>query len=167
MNFFEEATLRLKQQLGATQDKEVALALGLSPQSWVGRKKRDNFPEVELRALAQQRPDLQIDVDYVLNGGGMHPMTGRRRNAREQALIDAAVTAGAAVLDERQIAQAVAGKRRSAKEDALLVAGVQTAPVSSSVQTDEARLLAAFRAADSAGRAAILLAARGIAALSN
>ena len=51
MNFFEEATLRLKQQLQTTQDKEVAAALGLSAQAWVGRKNRGNFPEKELRAI--------------------------------------------------------------------------------------------------------------------
>ena len=80
MNFFEEATLRLKQQLGATQDKEVALALGLSPQSWVGRKKRDNFPEVELYALAAKRPDLKINVEYVLTGLAPQPMTAQGRD---------------------------------------------------------------------------------------
>ena len=69
MNFFEEATLRLKQQLRATQDKEIAAALGLSAQSWAGRKKRNSFPEKELRALVQQRPDLGLDVEYVLTGG--------------------------------------------------------------------------------------------------
>lgn len=69
MNFFAEATLRLKQQLKTTQDKEIALALGLSAQAWAGRKKRDNFPEKELRALAQRCPELGIDVEYVLTGG--------------------------------------------------------------------------------------------------
>lgn len=69
MNFFAEATLRLKQQLKTTQDKEIALALGLSAQAWAGRKKRDNFPEKELRALAQRCPELGIDVGYVLTGG--------------------------------------------------------------------------------------------------
>ena len=70
MNFFEEASLRLKQQLKTSQDKEVAALLGMSAQSWAGRKKRGNFPEKELRALVQQRPDLGIDVDYVLGTTG-------------------------------------------------------------------------------------------------
>ncbi len=69
MNFFEEATLRLKQQLAVTQDKEVAHFLGLSPRAWAGRKQGSTFPEKELRALAQQRPELGIDVEYVLTGG--------------------------------------------------------------------------------------------------
>lgn len=68
MNFFEEATLRLKQQLAVTQDKEVAHFLGLSPRAWAGRKQGSTFPEKELRALAQQRPELGIDVGYVLTG---------------------------------------------------------------------------------------------------
>lgn len=68
MNFFEEATLRLKQQLAVKQDKEVAHFLGLSPRAWAGRKQGSTFPEKELRALAQQRPELGIDVEYVLTG---------------------------------------------------------------------------------------------------
>ena len=62
MENFEEAALRLKQELRVKADKDVAGALGLSPVAWVGRKKRGKFPEVELRALAQQRPELAIDV---------------------------------------------------------------------------------------------------------
>lgn len=69
MNSFEEAALRLKQQLRVKTDKEVAEAIGLSAVAWVGRKNRGNFPEKELRALAQQRPDLGLDVEYVLTGG--------------------------------------------------------------------------------------------------
>lgn len=68
MNFFEEATLRLKQQLKVTDDKQVAEAMGLSQRAWVGRKNRDNFPEKELWALAGSRPELNLDVDYILNG---------------------------------------------------------------------------------------------------
>ncbi|WP_218239779.1 hypothetical protein [Comamonas fluminis] len=80
MNFFEEATLRLKQQLHTTQDKEIASALGLSAQSWAGRKKRENFPEVELYALAAKRPDLKINVEYVLTGRAAQPMTAQGRD---------------------------------------------------------------------------------------
>ena len=68
MENFEEAALRLKQQLGVSQDKEVASHLGLSPRAWAGRKQSNSFPEKELRALAQQRPDLGLDVEYVLTG---------------------------------------------------------------------------------------------------
>jgi hypothetical protein len=68
MYFFEEAALRLKQQLKVTEDKQVAESLGMTGNAWTMRKRRNTFPEKELRALAQQRPDLEIDVDYVLTG---------------------------------------------------------------------------------------------------
>jgi transcriptional regulator with XRE-family HTH domain len=68
MNFFEEATLRLKQQLGVSQDKDVAQMLGLSPQAWAGRKKRGLWPEKEFLALMAKRPDLGLDFDYVTLG---------------------------------------------------------------------------------------------------
>lgn len=80
MNFFEEATLRLKQQLAVTQDKEVAGYLGLSPRAWAGRKQSENFPEVELYALAAKRPDLKINVEYVLTGRAPQAMTPEGRN---------------------------------------------------------------------------------------
>ncbi len=82
MNFFEEATLRLKQQLQKTQDKEIAATLGLSPRAWAGRKQSGSFPEKELRALAQQRPELGIDVEYVLTGG---TLSAHERQALEGA----------------------------------------------------------------------------------
>ena len=68
MNYFDEATLRLKQRLGVTQDKELAHFLGLSPRAWAGRKQTGAFPEKELYALAAKRTELNIDVDYVLTG---------------------------------------------------------------------------------------------------
>jgi hypothetical protein len=68
MSFFEEATLRLKQQLGVSYDKQVAKALSLSESAWKKRKERGIFPEKELWALAAQQPDLNLDVDYVLTG---------------------------------------------------------------------------------------------------
>jgi hypothetical protein len=68
MNFFEEASLRLKQQLKLQTDKEVAELLGLSQRAWVGRKSRNNFPETELYALNSKRPELDIDIVYVMTG---------------------------------------------------------------------------------------------------
>lgn len=98
MNFFEEATLRLKQQLHVKADKDAAKELGLSAVAWVGRKKRGNFPEKELYALAAKRPELALDVDYVLTG-----VTGEARGRLDalQAKIERAGDAGlnAAELD--------------------------------------------------------------------
>lgn len=68
MNFFDEATLRLKQQLKVTEDKQVAETLGMTGSAWTKRKTRGAFPEKELRALVQRRPELGIDVGYVLTG---------------------------------------------------------------------------------------------------
>lgn len=68
MNDFDAALLRLKGQLGLTEDQAVASLLGLSKASFSDRKRRGSFPEDKLRALAQQRPDLNIDVDYVITG---------------------------------------------------------------------------------------------------
>lgn len=68
MDFFEEAALRLKQQLKVKEDKEVAAFLGISASALNMRKKRGNFPEKELYALAAKRPDLNLDVHYVLTG---------------------------------------------------------------------------------------------------
>ena len=95
MNFFDEAALRLKQQLKVTEDKAAAEALGMSARAWAGRKERGSFPEKELRALAQQRPDLGIDVDYVLTG----------QSAR-QAAAQMLVNFGQRVLDRQYSAQA-------------------------------------------------------------
>ena len=68
MNFFDEAALRLKQQLEMSQDRDIAKVLGMTPRAWAGRKKNESFPEIELYALAAKRPDLCVDVDYVLTG---------------------------------------------------------------------------------------------------
>lgn len=83
MNFFEEATLRLKQQLRVTEDKQAAEALGMTGNAWTMRKRRDAFPEKELRALAQQRPELGIDVEFVLTGG---TLTAHQKQIQDTAL---------------------------------------------------------------------------------
>ncbi len=68
VNRFEEVALRLKQEVGVTLDREVAELIGLTPRAWAGRKKADSFPEESLYALTAKRPDLKIDVSYVLTG---------------------------------------------------------------------------------------------------
>ncbi|MDR3322910.1 MAG: hypothetical protein LBS89_01745 [Zoogloeaceae bacterium] len=68
MTDFKEILLRLKQQLGVEDDKDVAEALGLKANAFNARKKRESFPETELYALAAKRPDLHLDVEYVLTG---------------------------------------------------------------------------------------------------
>ena len=68
MDFFPDALARLKHQLRVSKDQEVAAALGLSKTAFSERKKRGSFPEKELRALAQQRPDIALNLDYILTG---------------------------------------------------------------------------------------------------
>lgn len=51
-----------------SKDGEVAAALGLSKTAFAERKRRQSFPDKELRSLADTRPDLKLDVDYVLTG---------------------------------------------------------------------------------------------------
>ena len=68
MIFFEEALLRLKQQLKVTEDRHVAAALGMNGKAFTARKRRNSFPETELYALVAKRPDLHLDVHYVLTG---------------------------------------------------------------------------------------------------
>ena len=68
MNLFSECMDRLKPALRVSKDQEVAAALGLSKTAFSERKKRGSFPDRELRKLAMERPDLGIDVDYVLTG---------------------------------------------------------------------------------------------------
>lgn len=65
---FELALLRLKLALGVRNNFEVAQFIGMSAQAFSERRRRHAFPEKDLRAAVQQRPDLAIDVDYVLTG---------------------------------------------------------------------------------------------------
>lgn len=73
MNVFEQMTLRLKQQMNCNQDKEVAAALGLSPRAFSGRKKRGTFPKTKLYELVAKKPELSIDVQYILTGSNTRP----------------------------------------------------------------------------------------------
>ncbi len=68
MKNFDAQLLRLKQALGVSSDQEVAAALGLTKAAFSDRKRRDAFPEEKLYALAAKRPDLHLDVLYVLVG---------------------------------------------------------------------------------------------------
>lgn len=81
MDFFDEATLRLKQQLKMTEDRQVAAALSLSEGAWKMRKKRDSFPVKEVFALAAQRPELGLDPDWIMTGHGIHMSTDSRDEA--------------------------------------------------------------------------------------
>lgn len=68
MNFFSDQLDRLKYALRVSKDGEVGEALGLSKTAFAERKRRQSFPERELYELAAKRPELNIDVGYVLTG---------------------------------------------------------------------------------------------------
>lgn len=68
MKKFDSQLLRLKTQLGISDDQGVAELLGMSKAAFSDRKKRDSFPEDKLRALVSRRPDLRIDPDFVIRG---------------------------------------------------------------------------------------------------
>ena len=80
--FFDQQLSRLKKVLEVREDQEAATALGMTKAAFSARKTRGSFPEKELRALAQQRPELGIDVEYVLTGG---TLTQRERDHLESA----------------------------------------------------------------------------------
>lgn len=65
---FEGAVLRLKQAAGVRTEKELAALLGMDASAFNKRKRRGSFPREHLEALAAARPDLRIDVQYVLTG---------------------------------------------------------------------------------------------------
>lgn len=68
VDFFVKALNRLKECLGVSKDKQVAEALGLSDKAFNARKARNTFPEKDLLALSARRPELKLDVTYVLTG---------------------------------------------------------------------------------------------------
>ena len=82
---FLERMNRLKTALGLSKDKEVAAALGMSDKALNARKARGSFPERELRSLGQARPELALDVDYVLSGKrSPGHMTAKLKSAGER-----------------------------------------------------------------------------------
>ena len=76
MDSFDVILFRLKEAVRIRTDKGIAELLGLSPTAFNERKKRGYFPEDKLLAAMIKRPDLKIDLDYVL--------TGRRKTVLEE-----------------------------------------------------------------------------------
>lgn len=82
MNYFEEAALRLKQSLKLTDDKDVAAMLGFKKTAWSVRKQRDSFPIKEVFALAQQRPELKLDAEWIVTGHSAYLTTKTKLETR-------------------------------------------------------------------------------------
>lgn len=68
MENFIDISNRLKTALSVSMDKDIAEILGISKYSFAERKKRNSFPEKELEILAAKRPELNLDVEYILTG---------------------------------------------------------------------------------------------------
>ncbi len=118
MRAFDSQLLRLKQALGMTDDQDVARVLGMTKAAFSARKTRGAFPEDKLKALASDRPELRLDVKYVLTGvsdelerrmaavGTATRIAGRveegaARSEVQQAVFDALV--GTLTPDEQQL----------------------------------------------------------------
>ncbi len=82
---FDAQLRRLKESLGVREDQEAAKALGMTKAALSLRKKRGVFPRAKLVSLAASRPDLCIDVAYVVSGIGRMP--GRQSAREESALL--------------------------------------------------------------------------------
>lgn len=130
MILFEPVLLRLKEQLGVTTDKEVAEILGLKEKAFNARKTRDSFPEDKLLALHAKRPDLHLDIAYILTG--------------ERAVVHAvmgAVRAAAEIVDRLGGTKA----ERQIRSEALLSSVVQASR--SNLSDEEQLLVARYRLA--------------------
>ncbi len=68
MNSFDEILGRLKSFLAITSDIEVAKLFGLSQQAFASRKKRNSFPEENLKELIQREPWRDIDFQFIMTG---------------------------------------------------------------------------------------------------
>lgn len=114
MRDFEKLLLRLKQALQMTEDQAVAAALGLTKAAFADRKRKDSFPVERLKALAHDRPDLAIDVDYVLTGVDAETREARGRYTAGQETARAELRQGltAARDDAKPVSEAEALEAR-------------------------------------------------------
>lgn len=121
MKQFDQQLMRLKSLLGVTSDQDVAALLDMSKAAFSDRKKRDSFPEEKLRALAHRRPDLPIDVDYVLKGetARMRYQQEHQREPASIAEITAYAMSEALKPDEQLLLEAYRGLTTTARKALL------------------------------------------------
>ena len=77
---FEEQLNRAKEILHITSDKDFAELLGINAKTFSRNRRKFEFPELELRALANKRPDLPLEFDYIYTG---IPAAAYQRSERE------------------------------------------------------------------------------------
>jgi hypothetical protein len=142
MRTFDQQLLRLKQQLDMTEDQAVAAALSMSKAAFADRKRRGAFPVDKLKALAADRPELHLDVKYVL--------TGVSDELERRLAAVGATTAIASKIKDKQARYAVQQEAFEA------IVGV--------LNLDEQQLLHCYRRADEKGKTVLLTAAITLAA---
>ena len=140
MREFESQLLRLKQALRLAEDQDVAEALGMTKAAFSARKVRGAFPEDKVKALAADRPELRLDVKYVLTGES-DEFTRRLSSLEKATALAGRVAEGPAIYDvQREVFD-------------LLV---------NELSQEEQALIHSFRNADQHGRGAILATAAAI-----
>lgn len=134
MSDFDDQLNRLKAALSLSEDQDVADLLGMTKAAFSARKSRGSFPVDKLKALAADKPQLRLDVKYVLTG------VSDELERRLAAVGTATRIAGKA------------GSRtsRRAVQQAAFEAMVE------SLSADEQQLVHYFRGADDRGRALLL-----------
>lgn len=152
MRDFEKSLLRLKQVLQVSEDQAVAAALGLSKAALADRKRKDSFPVDRLKALAHDRPDLKIDVDYVLSGIDLETRETRARYSVGQEAARAELRSGLAAAADAP--PAPTEEEALAERDRLHEAG--GFPVRSDAEKMVGQLTVAARECEPADLAAML-----------
>ena len=90
---FVDFLTRIKQELDFKNDKDVADFLGLEIKAFSARKQRNSIPKDKLRAAAQARPEMNIDVEYILTGSRTNQISLQMQpestlSTEEQELLD-------------------------------------------------------------------------------
>jgi len=138
---FDQALLRLKERLGIASDKGVAELLGMGEKALNARKRRGAFPAEKLKALALDKPELGIDVKYVLTG-----------------ISDELERRMAAIRASTQIAMLVPDPAaRPAIQQSSFDAIIKA------LAEDEQRLVSLYRQTDDRGKASLLASASALA----
>lgn len=145
MNDFAQQLGRLKIALGKSKDVEVADALGMAKTALAERKRRGSFPDRELYALAAKRPDLKIDVAYVLTG---ITSESHARLNELQAGLDLAAANGASTFSEMKMGGQLMAQQMGQARPTL--------------SPDELALLTDYRALDARAKAGVRALMAGI-----
>lgn len=145
---FNSVLLRFKERTGLQTNKQVAELLGINEKAFIARKARNSFPAKELYALAAKRPDLKIDVAYVLTG---IPSEAHSRLSDLQAGLDMAMATGANTFAEMKTGGQLLARQMGHARPTL-------AP-------DELALLSDYRTLDARAKAGVRALMAGIAPL--